>query len=215
MGDGKPLPTVGSEAELTLHLLTAVHENSAVTQRSMSRELGIALGLVNAYLKRCVSKGFIKVSQVPRNRYAYYLTPKGFAEKSRITAEFLSQSFSLFRQARQQYSSLFTECQQRGWRRVGLAGVSDLAEVASLCSASVQLEIAGVLDRRAGVMTYLGLPVVAQLTELGPVDAMVITDLRDPQASYETIAAMFPAERILVPRLLGLDRATGARTVTR
>ena len=38
--------------------------------------------------------------QVPLNRYAYYLTPQGFAEKSRLTAEYLAASFDFFRRAR-------------------------------------------------------------------------------------------------------------------
>ena len=63
-----------------------VEENSQITQRSLASELGIALGLTNAYLKRCVRKGWVKINQAPANRYAYYLTPRGFAEKSRLTA---------------------------------------------------------------------------------------------------------------------------------
>src|SRR6187549_1606185 len=82
-----------SEAEITLGLLTAIEENSAVTQRSVASDLGIALGLANSYLKRCVRKGLVKVAQVPSRRYAYFLTPQGFAEKSRLTAEYLSHSF--------------------------------------------------------------------------------------------------------------------------
>ena len=108
-----------SESEITLGLLNAVHDNSAVTQRSVASELGIALGLANAYLKRCVKKGLIKVSQVPANRYAYYLTPKGFAEKSRLTAEYLSSSFGFFRAARQQCTEALSECSRRGWQRGG------------------------------------------------------------------------------------------------
>ena len=87
------------EAEITLGLLNAVHENSAMTQRSAAGQLGIALGLANAYLKRCMKKGLIKVQQIPPNRYAYYLTPQGFAEKSRLTAEYLTSSFTFFRRS--------------------------------------------------------------------------------------------------------------------
>ena len=78
------------EIGIILGMLSAVERDSNVTQRHLARELGIALGLANAYLKRCAKKGFIKIRQVPLNRYAYYLTPRGFAEKSRLTAEYLS-----------------------------------------------------------------------------------------------------------------------------
>jgi len=204
MTESRPAPPLNNEAEITLQLLTAVHENSAVTQRSISRDLGIALGLANAYLKRCVKKGLIKVRQVPRNRYAYFLTPEGFAAKSRITAEYLSQSFSLFRQARAQYAAIFNQCSQRGWRRVALAGVGDLAEIASLCSAAAHIEITGIIDQKAAVSSFATLRVEASAARLAPVDAVVITDLRDPQAAYDGLTATFPLERILAPKLLGL-----------
>src|SRR5215467_15671340 len=104
----------GSEDAILLGVLDAVERDPALTQRSVARELCIALGLANAYLRRCVRKGLIKVSQVPRRRYAYYLTPQGFAEKSRLTASYLAHSFSFFRQARTQCAVLFAEAAGRG-----------------------------------------------------------------------------------------------------
>ena len=89
-----------AENEILLGVLDLVERDPSLTQRSVARELGIALGLANTYLKRCIHKGLIKVSQVPPRRYAYYLTPQGFTEKSRLTASYLAYSFSFFRQAR-------------------------------------------------------------------------------------------------------------------
>src|ERR1700743_1280810 len=88
------------DARIVIGLLESVERDGAKSQRRLAAELGIALGLVNAYLKRCIKKGLVKVSEVPRRRYAYYLTPQGFAEKSRLTIESLTSSFSFFRQAR-------------------------------------------------------------------------------------------------------------------
>src|SRR5438445_12821261 len=85
---------------IVLGLLESVERDGAQSQRRLATELGIALGLVNAYLKRCVKKGYVKVSNVPSHRYAYYLTPQGFAEKSRLTVEYISYSFSFFRQSK-------------------------------------------------------------------------------------------------------------------
>jgi DNA-binding MarR family transcriptional regulator len=68
-----------NEDEIVLGVLAAVQQDSQLTQRGMANQLGIALGLANAYLKRCARKGYIKVQQIPRRRYAYYLTPTGFS----------------------------------------------------------------------------------------------------------------------------------------
>jgi DNA-binding MarR family transcriptional regulator len=101
---------------ITLELLNRIEENSSVTQRSLARELGIALGLANTYLKRCAKKGLIKIQHIPANRYAYYLTPKGFAEKSRLTSEYLRQSFQFFRFARDDIGAIFKRCEANGDR---------------------------------------------------------------------------------------------------
>ena len=73
-----------------------IERDNAITQRALAGELGIALGLANAYLRRCVRKGLVKMHQVPINRYAYYLTPQGLSEKSRLTAEYLAVSLDFF-----------------------------------------------------------------------------------------------------------------------
>jgi predicted transcriptional regulator len=78
-----------NEAEVTLRLFKVVHEDQLLIQRSAAQNLGVALSLVISYSKRCVKKGLIKVKQAPSSRYAYYLTPKGFAEKTKLTASYL------------------------------------------------------------------------------------------------------------------------------
>ena len=99
-----------ADPEIMLGLLTSIERDSGITQRKLACDLGIALGLANAYLRRCVRKGLIKMSQVPLNRYAYYLTPQGFGEKSRLTAEYLAVSFNFFRRARGDCADLFERC---------------------------------------------------------------------------------------------------------
>jgi len=198
--------TLNNEAEITLGLLNAVHENSALTQRNAAHELGIALGLANAYLKRCVKKGLIKVSQAPANRYAYYLTPQGFAEKSKLTAQYLSSSLTFFRRARAQCSEAFEHCQNQGWTRIALAGASELCEISTLSATDHGIELLGIIDPKAGKDRLAGLAIVAQLSDLDSPRAVLVTDLDDPQATYESLLANMPEERILTPRLLRISR---------
>ena len=195
------------EAVITLGLLTAVEEDSSITQRWMARHLGIALGLANAYIKRCVRKGFIKVKEVPANRYAYYLTPRGFSEKSRLTAEYLRVSFNFFSGAREQCRLLFSECADRGWRRVALVGAGDLAEIATLCATESPVELIGIVDPDAEVDRLAGYPVVAALGALGEADAVIITDFGNAQAAFDRMVGEIGADRVLAPPLLNISRA--------
>lgn len=191
-----------AEDEVVLALLDAVERDPAVTQRSVARELGIALGLANAYLRRCIRKGLIKVGQVPPRRYAYYLTPQGFSEKSRLTAEYLAHSFSFFRRARAQCGSLFGDAVARGHRRVALVGEGDLAEIASLVAHANAVEIAGIVGA-AGSSDLIK----ERLAALGPVDAVLITALADSRGAYEAAVAAIGPERVYAPELLRLGQS--------
>ncbi len=200
--------TLDNEAEITLGLLNVIHENSSLTQRSAAGELGIALGLVNTYLKRCIKKGWVKMAQAPANRYLYYLTPHGFAEKSQLTRQYLACSFNFFRAARSQCSDLFALSAENGWSRMALYGESDLAEIATLCAREHPVSLMAVIDPNSGADIFSGIPVVKDLQSIedGDVDAVMLTDLNNPQDGFDALAKDFPAERILAPRLLKVSR---------
>jgi DNA-binding MarR family transcriptional regulator len=198
----------GPEADndkILLGLLESVERNGGQSQRHLASELGIALGLVNAYLKRCVKKGLVKVAEVPPRRYAYYLTPQGFAEKSRLTIEYLSSSFSFFRQARADCANTLAHALENGWSRVALAGISDLAEIAAICAMERGISIVAVVDANAAATTFMGAPVLSSFKALdGKADAVVVTDLRSARETFAVAAAHIGRERVLSPSLLGI-----------
>src|SRR5579871_3782465 len=109
------LNTEHENERIVLGLLSSVETDGKRSQRRISAELGIALGLVNAYLKRCVKKGLVKVHDAPARRYAYYLTRHGFAEKSRLTVQYLTDSFSFFRSAKADCAQVLKTAQARGF----------------------------------------------------------------------------------------------------
>ncbi len=203
-----PQAAQGEEADnarIVLGLLESVERDGAQSQRKLASDLGIALGLVNAYLKRCVKKGLLKVSQAPARRYAYYLTPHGFAEKSRLTVEYLSSSFSFFRRAREDCASVLRLAQARGWNRIALVGVSDLAEIAILCALEQGIAIVAVIDAKSKNDRFVGMPVVEAIADVrGGFDALVVTDLEATGESVRTCIDQVDAERVLVPALLGI-----------
>jgi hypothetical protein len=197
-------------ARIVLGLLESVERDGAQSQRKLASDLGIALGLVNAYLKRCVKKGLLKIGQAPARRYAYYLTPHGFAEKSRLTVEYLSSSFSFFRRAREDCSSVLKAARARGWNRIALIGVSDLAEIATICALEQDITIVAVVDAKARMDRFVGAPVVPSIEAVpGDFDALVVTDLQATRESVKAALNAIGVERVFVPALLGLrlDRA--------
>jgi DNA-binding MarR family transcriptional regulator len=194
----------GNNDEILLGMLTVIERDSATSQRSMSRELGVALGLANAYLKRSVRKGLVKIKQVPRRRYAYYLTPRGFAEKSRLAGEYFSASFTFFRRAREQMSGVMAEAAGRGRKRIVFIGASELAEVGALCAYDLPVELVAIVDAKRAGERYCGLFVKKSLAECDAFDVVIITDLTAPDDAYRQTMAAIQPDRIMAPALLKL-----------
>ena len=200
------LPTDENDSDrLVLGLLTSLEADGAQSQRRIAAELGVALGLVNAYLKRAIKKGFVKVGSAPARRYAYYLTPQGFSEKSRLTVQFLTDSFSLFRKAKEEYGRLFERAQALGFRRIVLAGQSDLCEIAVLCAVDGPISILAIVDPDATASRFVGVKVVSSYALVGePFDAVVVTHLTAARSGFDQAVSNFGAEKVLAPGLLGL-----------
>ena len=197
-----------NDSEQTLDLLGAVEHDAHASQRRLSTSLGVALGLTNALIKRCVRKGLIKVKTIPAGRYGYYLTPRGFSEKSRLTAEYLKISLDFFRRARSETDELLAFAAAQGWRRIALAGTGEMAEIATLAARENAIELIGILDPGANRPSFGGLPVIATAAELGPIDAILLTDIRRPQQVFDVLAKDFPTDRILVPEIMRIRQPT-------
>ena len=199
------------DTRIILGLLEYVERGGEQSQRRLASELGVALGLANAYLKRCVKKGLIKVRQAPARRYAYYLTPHGFTEKSRLTLEYMSRSLALFRRAKADCTTAFETARERGHGRIALVGASDLAEIAAICALDGGIAVTAVVDASAPSERFAGAPVVRDLDALAPPpDAVLVTDMGNAVAAVQAAVAKFGAERVLVPALLGIDPGSAA-----
>jgi DNA-binding MarR family transcriptional regulator len=193
----------GENARILLDLLNSVESDGGQSQRRLASELGIALGLVNAYLRRCVKKGLLKVTEVPKRRYMYYLTPQGFAEKSRLTVEYLSVSFDFFRRAKAECGSLFNTARECGLSRVALGGISDVAEIAMICALDTGVTVVAIVDDQTTLTKFIGVPVASSFEAIaGTCDAVLITDLQRAAELSEQATAQFGRDHVFTPNLI-------------
>ena len=196
-------PEKEGDDRILLALLGAVARDRESSQRAIAQQLGVALGMVNTYVKRAITKGYIKVTQAPANRYLYYLTPQGLTERARLAGEYLSQSLTLFRQARGEYSALLAHCAERGWTRVVLAGHSEMAEIAKLYAPQHGVTIVALWCQtppEGG--DDLNLPVTTDPQVVRQADAVLITDIRHPVTTAQALDGLLAPERILTPSFL-------------
>ncbi len=167
---------LGIEAFKSLQILETLSDDPSVTQRDISQRLGIALGLVNSYVKNLVAKGYITVKAIPRRRYAYYLTPKGFTEKTRLAFDLFQDYTRIYRQTKTNIKGLFKEMQESGVRRVVFAGVDEVAEIAYITLQETSLELSAVLDDEQAGKRFFGRDILSLNTiKQIPYDCIVIT----------------------------------------
>jgi len=184
------------EAHRDLRLLEAVHEDSRVTQRGLASKLGIALGLANVYLKRMIHKGYIKCVNVQPNRISYLITPRGIAEKARLTYEFMDYSLHLYGEVRQHLREAMQNCAAAG-KRVAIYGSGEAAELAYLSLKESGLEPVAIFDE-AGGSVFLGMPVVAISEHVNTeFDLMIVATLdRSGQPSADLINIGVPRDKL-------------------
>jgi DNA-binding MarR family transcriptional regulator len=156
---------VDAEPLKSLQLLDELANNGSMTQRDLSKRLGIALGLVNSYIKNLVAKGYLTVKAIPPKRYTYYLTPKGFAEKTRLAYDLMQDYTRIYRETRTNLKELFGEIQDGGVRNLVFAGTDEVAEIAYLTLQETQLRLRGVVDEELSGESFFG-------HEIKPIDAV-------------------------------------------
>ena len=184
-----------TEQKVMVNLLTQIESNPSFTQRGLASELGIALGLMNQYLKRCVTKGWVRAAQVSPRRITYFLTPTGFKEKSHMVTDYLARSLTFFRDARTQCNHLFEECWDKGWRKIALVGDGDLADIALLVAQGKGMHVVSV-NPDADLEAY---------------DAVLVTDVINPQGTYEALKNTIEASRLLTLYLLHISRNSSVK----
>jgi DNA-binding MarR family transcriptional regulator len=167
------------ESFRTLQLMTELEDGSTVSQRELAGRLGVAVGLVNSYLKNFVSKGYVRVKNYPRNRYAYLLTPKGIAEKIRLALQHLNYFTNLYTTTRQEYLELFRQLKADGVVEVVFCGVDEVAEIAYMSLQEAGLKLSAVIDEsneRRELFGHLIRPFPESLSEVS--GEIVLTSLK-------------------------------------
>lgn len=184
-----------------LLLMHELEDGSPLSQREIAGRLGIALGLVNAYLKTLAHKGFIQIKAYPRNRYAYLLTPEGFAEKSRLAYQHVTQFHHLFRTARQDSAAIFSCLRNQGIRNLAFCGVDEFTEIAYLSLCDTGLDLVAIYDNRQAGVNFFGRTVQSLQNEIRELNVpIVITSLHHAETYHQELLGLgIPATAIYGP----------------
>ncbi|NIA22397.1 MAG: winged helix-turn-helix transcriptional regulator [Anaerolineaceae bacterium] len=203
-----------SDVYRDLRILDEIQRNSQVSQRTLAKRLGIALGLTNSILRRLVRKGLVTTRSMPANRLAYHLTPKGLADKMRLVLDYAHYTTSFFCNVRMVINSRLRRLMQdRPLRTIAIVGTSELADAAYLSVKELELELVGVYDADKVGSRWLGLQVQPP-TESIAADVILVAD---PAALGQAADTLLDgrAEVVLISDFLAADFRPYAESLSR
>jgi hypothetical protein len=178
-----------SEPDYDRQLLEAIASGRRLTQRSLSSDLGVALGLTNLLIRRLVAKGYVKVAGMGTRHIRYLMTAEGWDALATKTRDSLENTVHLYTQTREQIRSSLSRISARcdadaaGQKRIVFYGAGDVAEIAYVSLQTTDLTLVGVVDdRRTGQFFQLPICASEQLAAdtIGavPYGHVVVTSLR-------------------------------------
>jgi DNA-binding MarR family transcriptional regulator len=190
-----------SESMRDLQLLEEIERNPRISQRELSHKFGIALGVTNACIKRMARRGLIRLKGFPPRRIAYYLTPKGFAEKSKLMLHFFFYNIQHYAEMKKLISKKLLEMQQSGVKRVAFFGVSDEMEIAYITLQGSDMKLVGIADEDGGRQgtRLLGHKVLSlgEVKGLNP-DAILISSAKDQPSLMKTLMKQMDLDSIKI-----------------
>jgi len=176
--------TPNAPDEISLRLLDEFTREPEITQRALAGRLGIALGLVNAYIKRLYKKGHIKIKTLPRNRIKYIITPQGFSEKARLTYTYMNYSIQYFREIRANIERTYARMIADDVKSILLWGDGEIAELCFISTRGLPLKIIGVVADKKIENGFFGHDIftIADIDNLD-YDAVLVSSIDDNSIS--------------------------------
>jgi EPS-associated MarR family transcriptional regulator len=109
-------------SELQFRVLRLLESNPHLTQRELSKALGVSLGGLNYCLNALVAKGSVKIQNFKNSKnkwvYAYLLTPQGIAEKTALTGSFLRRKMQEYEDLKAEIESLKFEVKKTDYEEI-------------------------------------------------------------------------------------------------
>ncbi|HPA15865.1 MAG TPA: winged helix-turn-helix transcriptional regulator [Desulfobacterales bacterium] len=184
----------------TLQILEEIENSYGTSQRELAGKLNVSLGLVNSFMKRLAHKGYLKVTTIPKNRVKYILTPKGAAEKTRLTYHYIQYSFQFYRRARKKLRLLFQDLANQSVHSLIFYGAGELAEIAYVSLQETPIKLKAVSDDQKIGERFFGHIIIdpAGLTELS-FDRILITDVDSSDTALESLLNKgFSSEKVVM-----------------
>jgi len=143
-----------------LAILEKLENNGHLTQRDLSKEVGIALGLVNHLLKKMVKKGWIKIKNIDAKKIKYLITPEGAVEKSSLLYKRVESTIHFYLDAKRVIKEKVEHLKGDGVKSVSIYGINHISEVLFIVLKELGLELTYVVEEEKEGEEWFGYNVI-------------------------------------------------------
>ena len=178
-----------------LNFFNAIEKAEEKTQKTISSEIAVSIGMANALIKKFLKKGLIKVQQAPYKRFVYYLTPEGFSDKVKLVREYINESLGFFRKVRADFNRILINDNSDGYY---LYGVSEICEIAILSAQENNKKIISIIDKNFKGKKYLNYSVTKTNPKNLKKNKILLTSQTSSQDDYFHLIEVFNRDVILV-----------------
>ena len=171
-----------------LKVLEEIDKDPTISQRDLSQQLGVALGITNSLIKTLARKGLVKIRGKNNRSLTYHLTHAGVLHKSKLAMQWTLNTIGDYRRLRGEVSGKLSLLAAEGLSKIGIYGSNELAEIVILTAAEAGVELIGIADAEPEPATLANFQVgsLEELLKSAP-DALVNctgSDLKSELAHY-------------------------------
>ncbi len=157
-----------------LEILERLENNGNLTQRDLSKEVGIALGLVNHLLKKMVNKGWIKIKNIDAKKIRYLITPEGAREKSSLLYKRVESTIHFYLEAKKVIKNKIIHLKNEGIEDVSIYGINHISEVLYIVLKELGLELSSVVEEKKEGKEWFGYNVIGMEEFIKNKDSVLI-----------------------------------------
>lgn len=173
-------------------IMSEVAENKNVTQRELSKKLGVSVSTANLLINKMIREGLIKMTQVSQKQVLYMLTPEGMMEKAKKTVMYLKLHYRAIYETKEKIKDTLAKLTQKHDVIYILLNNDEMSELISLSVSEFEvkqgksiikmiynLTDVNVRDYRSPILMYMPEYIIDEMIDNENIKKCELMDLAD------------------------------------
>ena len=185
-------------------ILDMIEKNPNITQREMSKTIGIAVSMINDYLNIYENDKLIKRKKHSTKTVEYFVTKKGSERRKLLNIWYLKSSNNIYIQAKDNIISFLNQIIDKGFKKIILYGAGEVAEIMLQVmndDNQIPLEVVAVIDDNKDRVgdKLVNIPIIT-LNELSKYihDGIMISSYKHHETIHKNLVKIdYPQNKII------------------